>query len=317
MKTSVVIPTYNSADFIESTVRAVLEQSLSPEEILVMDDGSTDQTVRLLRRYQPSITILQQTNRGVADARNALCRHARGDIIAFLDHDDIWHSDYLKVQHQSVTRFPNAAAYFSGHVTFYNETKPEWNKDEAFTEAPEELIPGDKFIWRYHQASGPFCSMSFCCVTKTALQRLGDQPFCAELAGGDDIDTLMRLSLIGPIVYQPRKVAAYRVFKGSQSANRVALFALWVRVLERFRKEHLPKAETSIQALYEKILASKRRQYARVLMGASQSERARSEIIRSMRDSLKPDSLCKSAGLYLATLLPRRLQPIWPESTRG
>lgn len=280
-----------------------------------MDDGSTDHTVSLLSRYQPRVTVLQQANKGVADARNALCRHARGDIIAFLDHDDIWHTDYLKVQHESVTRFPDAAAYFSGHVTFYNETKPDWN--QSAVSVKEELIPGDKFIWRYHQASGPFCSMSFCCVSRSALQRLGDQAFCTELAGGDDIDTLMRLSLIGSILYQPRQVAAYRVFKGSQSANRVALFALWVRVLERFQKEHLSQAETSIQALYEKILASKRRQYARVLMGASQTQRARSEIIRSMRDSLRPDSLCKSAGLYLATLLPRTLQPAWPQSTRG
>ena len=317
MKISVVIPTYNSAGFIVSTLDSVLGQSRCPEEILVMDDGSTDETVRLLRRYQPRVTVLQQTNKGVADARNALCRHARGDIIAFLDHDDIWHPDYLKVQYRSVTRFPDAAAYFSGHVTFNNETTPDWNRGEAIPDDTEELIPGDEFIWRYHQASGPFSSMSFCCVTRFALHRLGDQPFCAELAGGDDIDTLMRLSLIGPILYQPRQVAAYRVFKGSQSANRVALLALWVRVLERFQKEHLFQAEASTKALYEKILASTRRQYARILMGVSQTQQARSEIILSMRDSLKPDSLCKSAGLYLVTLLPRMLQPAWPQATRG
>ena len=317
MKISVVIPTYNSAGFIASTLDSVLDQSLSPEEILVMDDGSTDQTVRLLSRYQPRVTVLQQTNKGVADARNALCRHVCGDVIAFLDHDDIWHSDYLKVQHESVARFPDAAACFSGHVIFHNETKPDWSQSEASPDDKEELIPGDEFVWRYHQASGPFSSMSFCCVPRSALHKLGDQPFCAELAGADDVYTLMRLSLIGPILYQPRQVAAYRVFKGSQSANRVACLALWVRVLERFQKEHLSQAEASIKTLYEKILASKRRQYARVLMGASQTRQARSEIIRSMRDSLKPDSLCKSTGLYLATLLPRTLQPAWPQTTRG
>ena len=83
MKVSVLIPTYNSASFIQITLESVLHQTIAPTEILVMDDGSTDETISILGSYKPRISVFQQRNRGVADARNELCRRARGDLIAF------------------------------------------------------------------------------------------------------------------------------------------------------------------------------------------------------------------------------------------
>src|SRR6185436_11096286 len=98
VKISVAIPTYNSSAFIKSTLDSVLHQTVPPDEILVLDDGSTDNTVSILNSYKPQVTVFQRQNRGVASARNILCDLTRGELIAFLDHDDIWHPNYLESQ---------------------------------------------------------------------------------------------------------------------------------------------------------------------------------------------------------------------------
>lgn len=88
---SLVIPVYNAVSFINQAIESVLAQTHQPLEILVIDDGSTDQTVRLLEQYEPSIRLFKQSkNSGVSAARNVGIRAARGKFIAFLDADDVF-----------------------------------------------------------------------------------------------------------------------------------------------------------------------------------------------------------------------------------
>lgn len=89
MRCSVLIPTYNSAETIELTLNSVLSQSRKPDEILVWDDGSTDATLSLLDQYGSQIKVFRSQNGGVARARNQLCQRATGELLAFLDHDDL------------------------------------------------------------------------------------------------------------------------------------------------------------------------------------------------------------------------------------
>jgi glycosyltransferase involved in cell wall biosynthesis len=87
---SVIIPTYNSADFIEEALESLFEQTFQDFEIIVIDDGSTDETAAILEKYGDRIVYLYQDNGGCASARNKGIRIARGKYIAFLDADDIW-----------------------------------------------------------------------------------------------------------------------------------------------------------------------------------------------------------------------------------
>ncbi|HYL81892.1 MAG TPA: glycosyltransferase, partial [Candidatus Acidoferrum sp.] len=103
---SVIIPTYNSAGFVVEAVRSVLAQTHSPVEIIVVDDGSTDATAESLRPYAERIRYLYQQNRGVAAARNAGIAVARGDLLAFLDADDMWVPDKLERQLACLDRRP-------------------------------------------------------------------------------------------------------------------------------------------------------------------------------------------------------------------
>jgi GT2 family glycosyltransferase len=87
---SVVIPAFNRAWCLGEAVESVLSQEFSGFELIVVDDGSADETPRLLERYGRSIRVLRQGNQGVSAARNAGIAAARGELIAFLDSDDLW-----------------------------------------------------------------------------------------------------------------------------------------------------------------------------------------------------------------------------------
>lgn len=87
---SVVIPAYNLARYLPQAIDGVLAQSRPAGEIIVVDDGSSDETPELLRSYGERIRVLRQQNRGLSTARNAGAAAARGDLLAFLDADDVW-----------------------------------------------------------------------------------------------------------------------------------------------------------------------------------------------------------------------------------
>ena len=95
---SVLIDTYNHEKFIEQAVVSVLEQDfpMGDTEILVVDDGSTDKTRQILRKFEPRIRILQKQNGGQASAFNLAIPQCKGELIAFLDGDDWWTRDKLR-----------------------------------------------------------------------------------------------------------------------------------------------------------------------------------------------------------------------------
>ncbi len=121
MRFSVIIPCYNAASTIERAVRSVLGQTFTDFELLVIDDGSTDDTVERIRgltvatpgapaRCGGPIRVLCQENRGAAAARNHGLREARGDNIAFLDADDFWEAEFLAEMDRALQSLPEAGA---------------------------------------------------------------------------------------------------------------------------------------------------------------------------------------------------------------
>jgi len=96
---SVIIPTFNRAQKVERALRSVLGQTFKPHEIIVVDDGSTDETAELInQRYKDTVRYIYQSNNGVSQARNRGIRNARGNWVAFLDSDDEWLPGKLQMQ---------------------------------------------------------------------------------------------------------------------------------------------------------------------------------------------------------------------------
>lgn len=95
---SVVIPCYNAAPFLRESIESVLRQTLSPLEIIVVDDGSTDESAAVAEAYGAPVRVLRQENQGESVARNRGIEESRGEWIAYLDADDIWETRKLELQ---------------------------------------------------------------------------------------------------------------------------------------------------------------------------------------------------------------------------
>ena len=95
---SVVIPVFNGERFLREAVQSVFDQDYAPLEIIIVDDGSTDGTATVAKSLPETVRYLHQTNRGPAAARNRGIEHARGDLIAFTDADDLWPAHKLELQ---------------------------------------------------------------------------------------------------------------------------------------------------------------------------------------------------------------------------
>ena len=113
MKVTVIIPTYNRAKYIRDAVDSALNQTHPPHEVLVIDDGSTDETPEILARYQAPVRVIRQVNRGRSAARNVGLDQAQGDVIIFLDSDDILLPTNLERFVEALTKNPRAAVAYS------------------------------------------------------------------------------------------------------------------------------------------------------------------------------------------------------------
>jgi glycosyltransferase involved in cell wall biosynthesis len=99
---SVVIPVYNGARYLVASIESALAQTVEPAEVIVVDDGSTDASSKIARAFGPPVRVLTQPNLGPAAARNLGVEHAGGDLLAFLDADDLWMPDKLARQQQAL-----------------------------------------------------------------------------------------------------------------------------------------------------------------------------------------------------------------------
>ena len=120
---SVVIPSYNRCDFLLRALDSVLAQSLQPREIIVIDDGSTDATADIVSQRYPQITYAFQPNQGVSAARNHGIKLSSGDWIAFLDSDDTWQPDKLRIQSEMITKCPDYRLIHTNEVWIRNGTE--------------------------------------------------------------------------------------------------------------------------------------------------------------------------------------------------
>jgi len=105
---SVVIPTYNRAHIIGRAIESALAQTYGDVQVIVADDGSSDNTRAVAEAYGPRVTYVRQANAGVSAARNLGIRHAQGEFIAFLDSDDVWHPWKIEAQMAALKRHPEA-----------------------------------------------------------------------------------------------------------------------------------------------------------------------------------------------------------------
>ncbi|MCP2520499.1 glycosyltransferase [Candidatus Aminicenantes bacterium AC-708-M15] len=113
---SVIIPTYNRASFLKEAIESVLNQEYSDFELIIIDDGSTDNTKEIIKQYEGKLKYYYQSHKGVSPARNAGLKLARGDFIAFLDSDDLWKKEKLKIQVEFMKSHPEIMVCYTEEI---------------------------------------------------------------------------------------------------------------------------------------------------------------------------------------------------------
>ncbi|MEM1252272.1 MAG: glycosyltransferase family A protein [Cyanobacteria bacterium P01_H01_bin.21] len=132
---SVIIPVYKAEDYVERTIRSVLAQTYSDLEVVIVDDGSPDQSIDVCRRFDdPRIKIVQQANRGLAGARNTGIRNSTGDYIALIDADDLWTKDKIEKHVNHLENNPKIGISFS-----YSELIDEHDKSTGLKQIPTKI----------------------------------------------------------------------------------------------------------------------------------------------------------------------------------
>jgi glycosyltransferase involved in cell wall biosynthesis len=315
MTISVLIAGYNCAATIRATLDSVFGQTSQADEVLVMDDGSTDDTRTILESYKPRVKVLSQPNSGVAPTRNALVARAQGDLIAFLDSDDLWHPRYLETQRRIFELHPQAAASFIAHTNFTGIVDYSWERRWVDQELSLEVFIGSDFLERHRTAPGHFV-LSFSCIPRRLLQSLGNEPF--KVSSIEDVYICWLLPFCGSIVFASAPhLGAYRGVEGSLSSNRLRCAGLEVGVFELL-EERYSAAAPDMAKEFEIAFHSKRRTYAKILIGVGQLAAAREQLLISLKRSSSAvnSSARKSLALLAASYLPKSLQPKWPSVDR-
>ena len=209
IRVSVIIPAYNGERYIAEAIDGVLSQTFTEYEIIVVDDGSTDNTSQIARQYGDRVNYLSQANQGVAASRNLGMAAARGEYIAFLDQDDVFLPHKLASQVDLLDRDPNLGMVNSG-----------WQiVDEAGTVKaavqPWQQIPhlscANLIIWKPVFLGAMLFRRSW-------LERSGG--FDSTLSQTPDVDLVMRLAMMGcPAAWVEQTTVKYRQHEANASKN--------------------------------------------------------------------------------------------------
>jgi glycosyltransferase involved in cell wall biosynthesis len=204
-RASVVVPLFNKADCVERAIRSVLGQTVPCGEIIVVDDGSTDDGYRVVEAIEDSrVKLFRQDNQGPSSARNKGVAEAQGELVAFLDADDEWRPSFLETIVNLRAEYPEAGAYATayqilepgGHVwvpTFREIPSPPW----------EGIIPN------FFRSAIHGCPVwtSAVVVRKDVLDATGCFVVCPGV--GEDADLWARIALRYPIAFSWRVGAVY------------------------------------------------------------------------------------------------------------
>ena len=233
---SVIIPAYNAEQFIHLALESVWSQSYPPHEIIVIDDGSTDNTRKILKEIEGKVRCLYQQNRGPSSARNAGIRVAKGDLICFLDADDLWVSNKLATQRAYMMAHPEIAMVFSDHEEFNEEgmglVSYLGTKLKAFGAFPIETGPIENAFEKLVVEN--FISTPTVMVRKSCLEKTG--VFDEEIWSVEDRDLWLRISAAFSIACIPKIFCKRRFHQGNISQQQELTLQGRVRVLEKNRK---------------------------------------------------------------------------------
>ncbi len=302
---SVIVPSFNRANLLPHAVRSIFLQDYRPIEIIIVDDGSTDQTLRVAheletegQQYRIPVRVKRQSNKGVSAARNAGLRLAKGQFVQYLDSDDLLHPRKLKIHADLMDQVPQVSYVFSDMVHF--DTAPDW-KAVPMTGEPVRL-----------DASELYCS--FRLLTNVGLYR---KSLCdavglwnESLQVGEDIEYSLRAMLLcDQVLYLPGGLSSCREHAGERLTDLAKNEGAFTRRLQSLRA--MWAAANSVRTGTQRMVGDKLSiLFFRLILDAIRDGNGQlaTEAVRSCsRLRMSPFRHAKLSVLSVLTLFPHRL----------
>lgn len=245
---SVVIPLYNKQFSIKSTIESVLNQTYRDFEIIVVDDGSTDDSAKVVENISDNrIRLISQSNQGVSAARNCGIKIANNQWIAFLDGDDLWRNNHLEEINKMMHVFPNENVYVTSfeysdarEMFRHFRKKPIFKIENYFKEALQEsLICTDIVI-----------------INKVCFDNIGF--FDESINRGEDTDLWVRLARNYDIVKSSTITATYRVEAENRTTLSKDLESTYIYIINLDEIEDIDEKK-----YFKEMIANRLYQYAR------------------------------------------------------
>ena len=215
-KISVVIPLYNKEKAIVRTLESVINQTVHPDEIIVVNDGSKDNSLNVVQEYTRGLKIadcrlqiLSKPNGGVSSARNMGIREAKGDYVALLDGDDLWKPNYLEEQINLIRDFPEAAMW-GVSIAFIKHGKC-WKWQQGMGDGYRGYV--ENYFGTKH--NDLYCSSSVV-IRRDVFDQVGY--FDERISASEDLDMWYRIILKYPIAFYDKILVYYN----QDAENRVA-----------------------------------------------------------------------------------------------
>ena len=198
---TVIIPVYNGGRYLRPALESVFAQTYRPFEVIVIDDGSTDDSAEIAQSF-PDVHYIHQPNQGVAVARNNGIAAARGEFFAFLDQDDLWTPEKLKLQIAHMQSHPDVGYTLTRQQFFLEpgETIPTWFRKELLTEVHTGWVLGTLVVRR------------------TAFEQIGN--FATGYSAASDGDWFFRAKAAEiPMAVIPELLLLKRIHGANESAR--------------------------------------------------------------------------------------------------
>jgi glycosyltransferase involved in cell wall biosynthesis len=270
---SAVIPVHNGSAYLAEAIQSVLSQTRPPIECLVIDDGSTDETAEVVRRFGREVAYVRQDRSGVSSARNRGAALARGALVAFLDHDDVWLPTKLERQVEVFAALGASIALCALNVI----------DERGIVRRTLRLRPREDLITGMLMFDGTetvSCSSSGV-MRRDELLEIGG--FDAALSVSADWDLLFRMALAGPVAYVDEPLVRYRVHRANMSSDIAAMERDMTRAFAKaFADPRVPPA----------LRARKRHAYGRLyrmLAGSYAGSARRAAAVRALGVALRHD----------------------------
>lgn len=205
MDITVIIPMFNGAKWIRETIESVFAQYCPPSEIIVVDNNSTDSSVEIISTF-PQIKLINNPIPGPNSTRQCGFQASKGDLIAYLDQDDIWHPNHLKYLSCLLEQYPDYPAVVASSISFSSSKHLSFPNPtvEAINYNPWKIFPTNQIL-----------TPSSVLIRRTALESIGGWPshvdFCA------DVYTWLRLSVNHPFLQNKGVTVGYRKHNNSQT----------------------------------------------------------------------------------------------------